>query len=62
MMTKTVRLNNDDIVFLSGVFYHAERHYKEMIELNYNSLSENAKRDLERLEQIKKKLGIVQKS
>lgn len=59
MKTKTVRFNFDDIVFLAGALSVTESRHKETLELNLNEiLNQYAKDQLEKLEKIKKKLGI----
>lgn len=59
MKTKTVRFNFDDIVFLAGALSVTEARHKETLEMNLNeNLNQYAKDQLEKLEKIKKKLGI----
>lgn len=59
MKTKTVRFNFDDIVFLAGALSVTESRHKETLEMNLDeSLNQYAKDQLEKLEKIKKKLGI----
>ena len=55
---KTVRLTNEEVCFLAGAMYHAEAHYREIVELNINqSMTKHAEEDLEALAILKKKIG-----
>lgn len=56
---KTVRFNFDELIFLAGALSVTESRHKETLEMNLDeNLNQYAKDQLEKLEKIKKKLGI----
>jgi len=56
---KTVRLTNQEVIFLAGALYHAESHFRQVVELKINdSMTKHAEEDLATLDAIKKKVGV----
>lgn len=55
----SVRLTKDEVIFLAGALFHAEKHYDEVVELKIDdSMTKHAELDRAKLETIQKKIGI----